>query len=194
MYEAICPNLSGRPFISPSVLSIASAVFFALCRTRRRASSSSSSVRRAPTARRTASAAIGKARGARAPRRARRPRRETGGALARGAGGGATLRRPLGRDDEVMLIPVYAHRRRAADQPSAQRAPRARPRRAPDLTERVGREKETSACPPCRPPPTSFSRACSVATRSSISSERAGWPRSTWRVRRPSWAPRGGAS
>ena len=30
MYDAICPNLSGRPFISPSVLSIASAVFFAL--------------------------------------------------------------------------------------------------------------------------------------------------------------------
>ena len=38
MYDAICPNLSGSPFISPSVLSIASAVFFALCMTRRRAS------------------------------------------------------------------------------------------------------------------------------------------------------------
>src|SRR5580693_5852040 len=141
MYEAICPNLSGRPFISPRVLSIASAVFFALCRTRRRASSSSSSVRRVPTARRTASAANGKARGARAPRRARRPSRETGGELARGAGGGAALRRPLGRDDEVMLIPVYAHRRRAAGQPSAQRAPRppaAPPRTRLDRSRRPG--------------------------------------------------------
>ena len=84
MYEAICPSLSGRPFISPSVFSIASAVFFALSRARCWASSSSSAVRRLPNAaRRIASAASGTARVESAARRPSRPSRDDGGASGR---------------------------------------------------------------------------------------------------------------
>src|SRR4051812_10714753 len=79
MYEAIWPNLSGRPFISPSVLSIASAVFFALSITLRRSSSVGTSSFLPEMARFIAAVAKGSARGARAVRRARRPSLDVGG-------------------------------------------------------------------------------------------------------------------
>ena len=84
MYEAICPNFSGRPFISPSVFNIASAVFCAFSRSLRCAFSSSSGSRGPlDTAFRKASPATGIMRGARAARRASLPSREVGGAFGR---------------------------------------------------------------------------------------------------------------
>ena len=134
MYDAICPSLSGRPFISPSVLSIASAVFFALSRTRCCASRSAP-LRRLPNGathrfgrhRQRAGGERSETREPAEPRRRRRVRTLRGDALPR-------LRPPSVADSATSGARAKARPHALPSSEDDQRAPTAGEASSPSLS------------------------------------------------------------